>query len=213
MTQPVLLALLFNLLPVVCAPLFGWRLLSLMLLYWAENLIVGVINVAKMIIAGVTKGPKEIFSLLFDVPFFIVHYGMFCAVHGVLILVLFSGAPEKSVSDPFHLPAAFIDQVRTDRFLALNLLMLAVFHLYRFVTEWVQTKEWRNVKPIEQMFMPYGRIIVVHVAVLLGGFLGTLIGNPLIAVMLLALLKTVLEVGAAQVRVTTTAALPRKAPS
>jgi hypothetical protein len=199
MAQPVLLALLFNLVPVVLAPLFGWSLLGLMLLYWAENVIVGVINAAKMIAAGVTKGPKETASLFFYVPFFLVHYGLFCAVHGVLILVLFAGEPDQSGDDPRNLPMFFLQQIHLDRFLALSLLLLATWHLYLFVMDWLETRQWRNTTPLMQMFMPYGRIIVVHIAVLLGGFLASFIGSPLIAVVILALLKTVLEAGAAQI--------------
>lgn len=205
MPSPVVLALLFNLLPVVCAVTFGWSLLSLMLLYWAENVIVGIINVAKMAASAVGKGPKMGLALLFDAPFFIVHYGLFCAVHGVLILVLFNGEPTQSVDDPLQLPAVFLQQVHIDKFFALNLALLTAFHLYRFVFEWLVPGEWRRTNPLVQMFAPYGRIFVVHIAVLLGGFLASFIGSPLIAVLILAILKTSLEVGVEQAGATTTA--------
>jgi hypothetical protein len=197
--RPLLLALLFNLLPVACAVLFGWGLLSLMLLYWAENVIVGIINVAKMILAGMGKGASGTTAILFDVPFFIVHYGLFCAVHGVLILVLFSGEPAHAVDDPANLPFYFLRQVHIDRFFAVNLALLTMFHLYRFAFDWIAAGEWRKTTPLVQMFQPYGRIIVVHLAVFVGGFVVSLLGHPVIAVALLAFLKTALEVGAAEV--------------
>jgi hypothetical protein len=205
MPQTVLITLAFNLLPVGFAVLFGWSLLSLMLLYWAENVIVGLINVLKMIVAASNKGPTRISGLFLSVPFFIVHYGLFCAVHGVLILVLFNGEPTQTVNDPWDIPAVFWQQIHINAFFALNLLLLATFHLYRFVMEWLWTGVWRTTDPYVQMFMPYGRIIVVHIAVLVGGFLATFIGSPTIAVVILALLKTVLEVSAAQINLPQTA--------
>lgn len=213
MPPPVLLTLAFNLLPLICALTFGWSLLSLMLLYWAENVIVGVINVIKMIVASANKGIAKKLSMLFDVPFFIVHYGMFCAVHGVLILVIFNGEPDRSFEDPRELPFYFLQQVHLDTFFALNLILLATFHLYRFTFEWLLPGVWRTTDPFVQMFMPYGRIIVVHIAVLVGGFIASLAGSTWIAVLLLALLKTVLEVGAAEIAAgkdhpATNAALP-----
>lgn len=213
MPTPVLVTLAFNLLPLVCAVTFGWSLPSLMLLYWAENVIVGVINVAKMIVSSVNKGMAKKLSLLFDVPFFVVHYGMFCAVHGVLILVLFNGEPERSFDDPRELPFYFLQQIHLDGFLALNLLLLATLHLYRFVFEWLVPGIWRTTDPFVQMFMPYGRIIVVHIAVLVGGFIASFAGGTWVAVLLLALLKTVLEAGAAEIAAqkqpaATSAALP-----
>jgi hypothetical protein len=161
--------------------------------------IVGVINVAKMIAAGATRRPAKIVGLMFDVPFFIVHYGMFCAVHGVLILVLFSGLPDRAVDDPRDLPLFLLHQIQLDTFFALSLVLLATLHLYRFVVDWLRAGRWRTTDPFVQMFVPYGRIIVVHIAVLVGGFIASFIGSAWVAVLLLALLKTVLEAGATQV--------------
>ncbi len=202
-SRPVLLALLLNLVPVVFAALFGWSLVGLMLLYWAENVIVGAINMPKMLLTAYGGKPRHPFSVLFDVPFFVFHYGMFCVVHGVLILVLFNGEPEQSVDDPRNLPMLFLRQVHLDRFLALSLVLLATWHLYRFVFDWVLVRQWRRTDLMHQMFEPYGRIVAVHIAVLVGGFAASLLGNPLVAVLLLALLKTVLEVGATQIAETT----------
>jgi uncharacterized membrane protein AbrB (regulator of aidB expression) len=46
------------------------------------------------------------------------------------------------------------------------------------------------------MFRPYGRVMVLHVVILLGGFLVQLLGSPAPALALLVLLKTGLDLGA-----------------
>ena len=57
--------LAINLLPVACVALFGWSALLLLLIYWAENVIVGVFTFFKMLIAGINKGPWQILPTLF----------------------------------------------------------------------------------------------------------------------------------------------------
>jgi Family of unknown function (DUF6498) len=46
------------------------------------------------------------------------------------------------------------------------------------------------------MFRPYGRIVVLHLTVLLGGFLVMGLGAPVAAIVLLVALKTAIDLGA-----------------
>ena len=46
------------------------------------------------------------------------------------------------------------------------------------------------------MFRPYGRIVVLHLTVLLGGFLVMALGAPAAAIVLLVGLKTAIDLGA-----------------
>src|SRR3954464_1834875 len=104
-----------NVLPLLGVLFLGWDTFSIIALYWTENVIIGAINVLKMIACN--PDPAEIdwsrFSAtnqlklaelqsklsgstdtvqlanhglkLFMVPFFILHYGLFCFVHGVFV--------------------------------------------------------------------------------------------------------------------------------
>jgi len=65
--------LLVNLVPLVCVLFFDWKVFTLMALYWAENLIVGIMNVVKMVtVMVITKAWGKGIS---NIPFFILHYG------------------------------------------------------------------------------------------------------------------------------------------
>jgi hypothetical protein len=55
MPQSVLIAG-FNLFPALSAIVFGGSAFTLVLLYWIENLILGVVNVVKLIIIGAAGG-------------------------------------------------------------------------------------------------------------------------------------------------------------
>ncbi len=65
----------------------GWRVFPLVLLYWLENVVVGGLNVAKLLFAQ-PREPAYWAGKLFLVPFFVVHFSMFTYVHGVLLVAL-----------------------------------------------------------------------------------------------------------------------------
>jgi hypothetical protein len=62
-------------------------------LYWSENLIIGFYNLLKMLVVG---GLRAIFPALF----FLLHYGGFCAVHGLFIVSLLLEQPASMGEDP-----------------------------------------------------------------------------------------------------------------
>src|SRR5687768_3492797 len=79
-----------NLVPLIGVLFFGWPLLALLTLFWLENVVIGVLNVARMLLAdprdAALWGAKALL-----VPFFCFHYGMFTAVHGVFVFSIFGG--------------------------------------------------------------------------------------------------------------------------
>ncbi|MEE4380730.1 MAG: DUF6498-containing protein, partial [Pseudomonadales bacterium] len=70
---------LVNLLPLAGVLFWDWHVGALLVLYWSENVILGACTIVKMLAAGPVRG-------LFTAAFFLVHYGGFCAVHGVFVL-------------------------------------------------------------------------------------------------------------------------------
>ena len=54
---------------------------------------------------------------------------------------------------------------------------------------------YRRVSAAGQMFAPYGRLVVLHVTIILGGMAIAVTGAPEAAVAILVILKTVLDVG------------------
>jgi hypothetical protein len=90
-SPPVLALIAANLLPLVCALFFGWSAKVLLLLYWAENLIIGFYNVLKMLFAR-EMGQINPSNKPGAIVLFCFHYGLFCTVHGIFIVVLSSFA-------------------------------------------------------------------------------------------------------------------------
>ena len=184
---PVLGVLVVNLIPAVCVLFFGWSALVLLLLYWAENVVIGVVNVLKMGVTAVAGGLFGILSGLMVIPFFIIHYGGFCAGHGLFVVAVAGGAFQGA--DPLET----VKHVWADRWdYAVPLAAIIVYYLGDFV-RWLHAGEWKGVDVGSQMGDPYGRIIVLHIAILLGAVLVVALGQPAAAVALLAVLKTFFE--------------------
>lgn len=184
---PVLAVLVINLIPAACVLFLGWSALALLLLYWAENVILGVINVFKMGVISFAGGVTNALMALFIIPFFIVHYGAFCAGHGFFTVLLVGGALQGH--DPFE-AAQGIWRERWNY--VAPLLAMTAFHLTAFV-QWLRAGAWKQTSIDRQMTEPYRRIIIMHVTILFGGALVVMLGQPAAAVALLAVLKTLFE--------------------
>src|SRR5213594_3799766 len=79
-----------NAVPLAGVLFFGWQVFPLLLLYWLENVIVGGFNVLRMLVAD-PDDPVRWAAKIFLIPFFCVHFGMFCFVHGVFVFGFFGG--------------------------------------------------------------------------------------------------------------------------
>lgn len=192
---------LANLVPVICVIAFGWPVGVLLLLYWCENVIIGGINVVKMLISGAAMGVGGWALAAFTVPFFIFHYGMFCFVHGVFVLVIggigegASGGGGHGILSPFSLLRVVQAQSHGEPGFGWSLAAIGALQLYSLVFDWLAKGRFRQTTPMDQMAEPYGRIIVLHIALLGGGFAIALLGSPVGALVLLATMKTLFDLG------------------
>jgi hypothetical protein len=199
-----------NLVPLFGVLFLGWSLFDIMAIYWLENGIIGVYTLLKVLAsrpegAGlVGQGVK-----LFVAPFFTVHYGLFWVVHGLFVFILFQGGgpfgsgggivgPSGLGSDftPFSMPLVALRLATTESAFGLATLSMVVSHGVSFITNFLGRGEFRRLGPQELMFQPYGRVIVLHMAVLVGGFAVMLLGQPVLALLLLIALKIGVDVRA-----------------
>src|SRR2546428_6743265 len=76
-----------NLIPLIGVLLHDWTVFQVLLLYWCENVVVGVFNVLRMLSAQ-PRSSLAWAAKLFLIPVFTFHYGMFTLVHGIFVLAL-----------------------------------------------------------------------------------------------------------------------------
>ena len=224
-TTSIVLLVTFNLIPLAGVLFWGWNVATLLVLYWVENGIVGLLNVPKMLLA---QGPDEPATRVVDVrglgpvnvarggptskaalvPFFLVHYGIFWLVHGVFVftLPLFIGGvanavgPGALVPDPGLGSVAFDYRVVDPRSpdlsaVAFGAIGLAISHTASFLLNYIGRGEYRRTSAARQMFAPYGRLLILHLTIILGAFLSLAIGSPIGAIVVLVLLKATVDLG------------------
>jgi hypothetical protein len=221
LTPSAVALLAANLVPLLGVMFAGWSLLEVVALYWIENLVIGGINVLKMatsapdpeyllereqnILTGELGPPKppsphtavttaghHLVKLLF-IPFFAFHYGMFCMVHGVFIFALLGD------QGPFGLGQGPFGGLQQEVLALLSggtliaILGLIGSHLFSYGYHFLYRGEFRRTNVGLLMMAPYGRIVVLHVAILFGAFATHLLGQPMILLILLIIGKTMLD--------------------
>jgi hypothetical protein len=201
---PLIALLTANAIPLFGVLFLNWDAFYIVLLYWTENIVIGFYNVLKMVFAAVPH-PIAHLGKLFLIPFFIVHYGGFTAVHGFFVLALFGkdgqGPPMGGMDWPCFL--VFVQMLfSVIKYMysvippQVRLAVLALFasHGVSFVQNYLIKREYATAKPDKLMGSPYGRVVVMHVAILAGGFLTMAIGSPAPLLVVLVGLKTILDV-------------------
>jgi hypothetical protein len=216
----VIVLVLFNLLPLAGVTWWGWNVYTLLVLYWLENGIIGALNVPRILLAEgplvATPGVVSVRGLAGSsrpllVPFFVMHYGIFWAVHGVFVFLLpvFVGlgsvarsaidAAPSLVLDPWvpllrpFLPDAPADVGVQWDVVVWGAIGLAISHGASFVLNFLGRREYLAVSPIAQTFAPYGRVVVLHITILVGAFISALLGSPIGAIAVLVAVKTTVD--------------------
>ena len=196
-TLPQLALVLANLIPVFGVLYLDWDVGSIVVLYWAENLVVGAFTLLKMLTVG----------RLGAVPialFFCIHYGGFCAVHGIFVLELtgFSGESASQSHNwpgPLVLIEMFVDLSQqvlaaAPRQFLWACLALLISHGASFLLLFIGQQEFRHNTVKQLMTAPYRRITILHIAIIAGGFLVKSLGSPMGLLLALVALKISMDI-------------------
>jgi len=192
--------ILANLIPIGGVLFLGWSAANVVLLYWAENLIVGFYGLLR-IAAMPVESPIEHLGKVIMIPFFTLHFGGFCAMHGLFLMLLLGAGgesepifPHTSWPGPFVLIQLLVSVVahlwRT-RPAEMTLPLIALFasHGVSFFENYVVGDERRSARGKEQMARPYKRIVITHVAILAGALPVMAFGAPVALLAVLVAMK------------------------
>jgi hypothetical protein len=194
-----------NLLPLVGVLFWGWDVFFLLLLFWCENVIIGVFGIARLIVASDTENAGEglflpAFFLIhyggfmfghFMLLFFLIHYGGFMFGHFMLLFAMYSShvAGAGQSAEPADYYSMVIENLNW-----IAVVALFISHGWSFVENYMGKREYENLRPGAAMALPYRRVMITHVALLAGGFFLVERGQPLVGLVLLVLLKIILDV-------------------
>jgi hypothetical protein len=186
-------ALVFaNAVPLFGVLFLGWQVFPLILLYWLENVIVGGLNVLRMVVAD-PQDPIRWIAKAFLIPFFCVHFGGFTTIHGVFVFAMFGGP--AYAHQFFPTPASVLAAIRQTG-IGFAVIGLVLSHGVSFVWNYLLGGEYRRASLQLLMMQPYGRVMVMHFVILGGGFLVMALHSPVPALVVLVLLKIAVDVRA-----------------
>ncbi len=201
-----------NLLPLAGVWFWGWDAFVVLMVYWAETVIVAgwtLARIATMPDPAGNDGRARILINLGKTAFFALHAGIFIGVHLIFLLTLFSGEWEQHMEGPLYfLHALFIG---TGAWVALVFAFIA--GLIGFVTAtpqptvvtWLLNRAGqprasvtaRTLDPATDHLKPvitglYTRIIVMQFGIIFGAWVAETLGSrgPL---MIVIVLKTLIE--------------------
>ncbi len=175
-----------NVMPLIGVLLYGWELFDIFYLYWTENVLIGVITAIRMAMSAASWGIATLIGTLFSIAFFCVHYGLFTFGHGTILFSLFYDGLVDVNEDPEYLLGFAFENRQEGFFIGLVGLTIAVaIDGVRKIIE--DRREARLPQAI--MFSPYGRIILLHATILLGGLMAASLGAPIWALIFLIALK------------------------
>lgn len=176
----------------------GWDILTLMWIYWAQNMIIGLFNFIKILTLNEfstdglrmnDKPVQPIRSTKISVAFFfLVHYGFFHAVYAVFLFSGF-GPMQKHPS-----PISSIDKI----LIAVSIFAFFGNHLFSFFYNRQRDKDKKpNLGTV--MFFPYVRIIPMHLTIIFGIFIMVLLGmfrikSDVPVILFFLILKTIADV-------------------
>jgi hypothetical protein len=168
-----------NTVPLIGVLAFDWDLYGVMVLYWAENSIIGLYNVLKMLrVGGAGAAPQA--------AFFCVHYGFFMFVHFVFVKHLF-GPHEWGLFPGF---GQIVDAMRP---VASSLAATLLSHGVSYYVNFLRGREYERTTVDDQMHAPYKRMAVLHVTLIAAGWIIASQGGAIGALVVFIVLKTCID--------------------
>lgn len=191
-----------NLIPLFGVLFYGWNSVLVLALFWIENLIIGAFNLLKML--AIMLRNKQ-FGGIFLSGFFVLHYGLFCTVHGAILWdILNLGKLDVNARFP-GIEAGFLEIFAggatvllnfIDMFGAVILLGIAALtlsHLVSFIENFVLKGEIFKQTINGLMGKPYPRILVLHIGLILGAFALQKFGSPVWLLVMVVLFKILMD--------------------
>lgn len=204
---PVAILLISNLIPLVGVTFWGWNTFVLLMLYWAETVIIAFWTLMRILVAGdfARNFFGELLGRLFFFAFFLVHSSGFMLGHFIFLWAFYSGRAGQSTQlseNFFHtISVDFWQNIVLANGLLLPLIVSFIGRGVAFVIEMAKIPLWQRLVDQESSDGAaagplvgglYGRIIIMHLVILAGAALAQKYG-ALAPLVLLIAAKTIVD--------------------
>jgi hypothetical protein len=190
-----ILLVLVNLIPVIGVIFWGWNVYDIVILYWLENVAIGICNIPKILFAE-NRGANlisvntrnhhlyKIFNYLSNIflaGFFIVHFGGFSFVHGFFIRIMMFDKSSFVINNDYSAVGAFF-------------LALLISHGFSLIYNYIIQGEYKKYTSSQAMVKPYSRIFVIQLTIILGAYIVELSNDSGLVSKLLVLLFVFIKI-------------------
>lgn len=204
---PIAILLVSNAIPLLGVLYWGWDTFVLLMLYWLETLIIAFWTLLRILIAGdfSRSFTGEVVSRIFMFSFFLVHAGGFMLGHFIFLWAFFGKRWSYEIPVTNSLSSLPVEAFWEKMIVANGLLIpLAISFVGRgiaFVIEMSKLSLWKrlvaedtgeNGKAGGLVGGLYGRIITMHVVIIIGAMFAQKFG-ALAPLVLLIVVKTAVD--------------------
>lgn len=175
--------LLANATPIFGILFLGWNGYTLMFLYFAETLIVGIISAVKMIVVGSRDSVKPVIKFLLSLAPFLVFL--------LLIVEINANLDTYDEASTFSLVVkVFWDGVVSTWF---SLLAIALSHVFSFVFNFLGKQEYQRVTLDQLQVQPWRRVIIMWLSLIPAFMIFGWVPIPYVVPIALLLMKTLFD--------------------
>lgn len=150
----LLALILANIIPLWGIAMWHWSTTDLLFCFWIESAVTGIFTLLKL----------ARYRDLFLMAFFPLHYGLFMLVH---LIFLITGASIGFFG---------VDRVTDIGALLMNMGLFFLgslgSHALSFFVNFLQGREWQKHQSSYYFILPYGRIVPMHLTIILGAIFG-----------------------------------------
>lgn len=195
-----------NLMPIVWLIKGDVKVDTLIQLYWLENVIIGAFLILKILCLPVDSG-KSLFKNLFSSAFFSIHFGGFCAIHGMLLYSFFGdGSGADHISDSLHNelgPLVILEMLYRATIYTWQTFSagfhwtvygLIISHAIEFIQNHLANGKYKHTNANKLAKEPYRHVIIMHVALIACAIPINALGSPLLLLIALIVGKTGLDI-------------------
>jgi len=194
-----------NLVPLLGVLVLDWDAAVIVLLYWTENVVIGFYNILRMTFVKVDS-PVLHLGKLFTIPFFCLHFGGFCALHGLFLLVFFNlGNGMQSIfpKEPWPAQLVFLQLMGSvvrslwrshPEGMEWPVIFLFVSHGISFMQNYLGNREYALWTVGKLMTQPYKRIVILQITIIAGGVPTMMLGSPIPLLCILVFLKLCVDI-------------------
>jgi hypothetical protein len=183
----VVVLLLTNLIPIYGVYYLGWDVGHILFLYWLESGVIGFYTLLKILIAsrhGWTAAIGEVIG-------FILRFGVFMAVHLFALVSMFYG---NGTADILAVPVHSV--VKVLRELLWPAVAMLVSHGISYKTNFLDRAFYVDSDGKSFSGAVYGRVMIMHIVIVIGGNIVLMFGQPNFFIFLLILIKTIIDLRA-----------------